>query len=149
MTYEIEAVKTHVYKIFKELKGKYKENNFQFGAVFYRDKVISRSRGYNRNEDEDELYPLTSNVEDLEKKISNVEPWGGGGDGAEDWAGGYELALNNMNWRKGIKLIIHICDDGAHGEQFTPGDPFFAEGEKSISEIFFLIVFYFYRIVFW
>ena len=133
MGYEINAVKKYVFKIFNELKEKYKENNFQFGAVFYRDKVISKSRGYNR--DEDEFYPLTSDIKDLENKISKVNVTGGGGDGAEDWAGGYELALNNMNWRKGIKLIIHICDDGAHGEQFTPGDPFFAEGEKLISEI--------------
>jgi len=79
---------------------------------------------------------LTSDIKDLEKKISQVHvSGGGGGDGAEDWAGGYELALKNMNWRNGIKLIIHICDDGAHGEQFTPKDPFFEEGEKLISEI--------------
>ena len=45
------------------------------------------------------------------------------------------MALKNMKWREGIKLIIHICDDGAHGEQFTPNDPFFEEGEKLISEI--------------
>ena len=78
---------------------------------------------------------MTSDIKDLEKKISQVHVSGGGGDGAEDWAGGYELALKNMNWRNGIKLIIHICDDGAHGEQFTPKDPFFEEGEKLISEI--------------
>ena len=32
------------------------------------------------------------------------------------------MALNNMNWRKGIKLIIHIEDDGADGEEFIKGD---------------------------
>ena len=67
--------------------------------------------------------------------MKKVEVNGGGGDGAEDWAGGYEMSLKNMKWREGIKLIIHICDDGAHGEQFTPKDPFFEEGEKLISEI--------------
>ena len=78
---------------------------------------------------------MTSDIKNLENKISKVYVSGGGGDGAEDWTGGYVLALNNMNWRKGIKLIIHICDDDDHGQQFTPGDPFFTEGEKLISEI--------------
>jgi hypothetical protein len=58
-------------------------------------------------------------MEDLKNKISTIRAYGGGGDGAEDWVGGYELALNKMDWRKGIKLIIHIADDGAHGEEFT------------------------------
>jgi len=132
MTYEIDAAKKHVFTIFKELKDKFPENMFQFGLVFYRDKVYTKKY---RKPDVDEYFPLTSDIKDLEKKISKVNVAGGGGDGAEDWAGGYELALKNMNWRKGIKLIIHICDDGAHGEQFTEGDPFFTEGEKLISEI--------------
>ena len=134
MGYEIDAAKKHVFTIFKELQNKNRENNFQFGAVFYRDKVYTRTRKY-WVPDKDEYFPLTSDIKDLEKKISQVHVSGGGGDGAEDWAGGYELALKNMNWRNGIKLIIHICDDGAHGEQFTQGDPFFEEGEKLISEI--------------
>jgi len=145
MDYEINAAKEHVFTIFKELKDKNKEKNFQFGAVFYRDKVYTSTRKYRdkvyartrkyRAPDKDDFFPLTSDIKDLEKKISQVHDSGGGGDGAEDWAGGYELALKNMNWRNGIKLIIHICDDGAHGEQFTQGDPFFEEGEKLISEI--------------
>ena len=35
-----------------------------------------------------------------------------------------------MNWRKGIKLIIHIADAGAHGEEFIKGDKFINEGPK-------------------
>ena len=132
--FEIKAARDYVFKIFKELKEMYKDNDFQFGAIFYRDKVFTKTYRV-PDEDEYECYPLTNDIKKLEKEISNVRPSGGGGDGAEDWAGGYELALNNMNWRNGIKLIIHICDDGAHGEQFTPGDPFFEEGEKLISEI--------------
>ena len=42
-----------------------------------------------------------------------------GGDVAEDWAGGYDFALNKINWRKGRKFIIHICDAPAHGELFS------------------------------
>jgi len=40
-----------------------------------------------------------------------------------------------MNWRKGIKLIIHIADAGAHGEEFTKGDIFINEGPKLTSLI--------------
>ena len=133
MSYEIKAAKEHVFKIYNELKENYEENDFQFGAVFYRDNVYNRKNGY--RVDINECFPLTKDIKDLEEKISRVTTKGGGGDGAEDWAGGYELALKNMKWRNGIKLIIHICDDGAHGEQFTPKDPFFEEGEKLISYI--------------
>ena len=40
-----------------------------------------------------------------------------------------------MDWRKGIKLIIHIADDGAHGEEFTKGDKHSKEGIKLTSLI--------------
>ena len=45
----------------------------------------------------------------------------GGGDLAEDWAGGYDIALNKnkIKWREGIKFIIHICDSSAHGKLFS------------------------------
>ena len=68
-------------------------------------------------------------MKDLTKKISTIKGYGGG-DGPEDWVGGYELALNHMNWRNGIKLIIHIADDGAHGEEFSKGDRHPEEGPK-------------------
>ena len=144
MGHEIQAAKDHIFTIYKDLKGKYKEYNFQFGAAFYRDKIYARkwykehkySEKYiNKNANKDEFYNLTENIRDLQNRLSGVRPTGGGGDGAEDWAGGYEMALKKMKWREGIKLIIHICDDGAHGEQFTPKDPFFEEGKKLISEI--------------
>ena len=134
MRREIKAAKDYVIQIFKDLTNEYKEFNFQFGAIFYRDKVYTKTSKF-RLVDEDDYFPLTNDIADLQNKISNVKATGGGGDKAEDWAGGYELALTKMNWRKGIKLIIHICDDGAHGEQFTKDDPFFEEGEKLISEI--------------
>ena len=38
-----------------------------------------------------------------------------GGDGAEDWVGGYDIALNKILWRKGKRIIVHICDSPAHG----------------------------------
>jgi len=62
MGHEIKAAKEYVISIFQELTEKYKDYNFQFGSVFYRDKVYSE-------EDEDEYFPLTNNMEDLKKNI--------------------------------------------------------------------------------
>ena len=36
-------------------------------------------------------------MKNLKNKISTIKAYGGGGNGAEDWVGGYELTLNNMN----------------------------------------------------
>jgi energy-coupling factor transporter ATP-binding protein EcfA2 len=114
MSYEINAATENVVLVLNELKKSYKDYDFQFGAVFYRDKIDSEN-------DKDDYFPLTNNMEDLKKKISKIEAYGGG-DGPEDWVGGYDLALHKMGWRNGIKLIIHIADYGAHGEEFSTGD---------------------------
>jgi len=42
----------------------------------------------------------------------------GGGDGPEDWVGVYDMALNNIAWRNGTRLIIHIADAPAHGSEW-------------------------------
>ena len=42
-----------------------------------------------------------------------------GGDGAEDWVGGYDIALNKILWRNGKKIIVHICDAPAHGKKYS------------------------------
>jgi len=60
-------------------------------------------------------------MEDLQKKISNIKASGGGGK-FSDWVGGYEIAVKEMDWRKGIKLIIHIADVGGHGNEFSEKD---------------------------
>ena len=39
MGHEIKGAKEYVIRIFQELTEKYKDYNFQFGSVFYRDKV--------------------------------------------------------------------------------------------------------------
>ena len=121
---EIKAANDHVMKIFDKLKNKYKNYDFRFGAVFYRDQVDSKG-------DKNEYFPITNNMEELKKNISTIKAYGGR-DIAEDWVTGYNLALNNMNWRNGIKLIIHIADAGAHGTEFTKGDKHTKEGPKLI-----------------
>ena len=121
---EIKAANDYVIQIFKDLTKKYKnEFKFKFGAVFYRDKIDSKS-------DENECFPLTEDMEELKKKISKIKPYGGG-DIPEDWVEGYNMALSeNMNWRNGTKLIIHIADAGAHGKEFSKDDNYPKEGPK-------------------
>ena len=114
---EIAAAKDNVFKIFEELTKNYEDYkySFRFGSVFYRDKIDKKS-------DKDEYFQFTNNIKELEKNIGTVKAYGGG-DGPEDWVGGYDIALNKMDWSKnGIKLIIHIADAGAHGTEFSKGD---------------------------
>ena len=73
---EIIAAKENVTEIFKKLTESNKGYNFHFGAVFYRDKIDSKS-------DKDEYFQFTNDMKDLKKKIATIEAYGGG-DGPED-----------------------------------------------------------------
>ena len=119
---EIDAAKEKVKNILDELNKKFKDLNlsFKFGAVFYRDQIDSK-------EDKNECFPLTDNMDELKNFISTIRPYGGG-DVPEDWVEGYNLALNKIEWRDGLKLIIHIADAGAHGEEFSKGDKYSNQG---------------------
>ena len=48
-------------------------------------------------------------MENLRSQIETVKATGE----EEDWVAGYKLATNNIAWREGTKLIIHIADAGA------------------------------------
>ena len=121
---EIKAANEYVIKIFEELTTKYKDDfKFQFGAIFYRDKI-------NSSTDKNDYFPLTTDMNSLKNNISKIKPYGGR-DIPEDWVEGYNIALSNkMKWRNGMKLIIHIADAGAHGEEFSSGDNYPGEGPK-------------------
>ena len=114
MTGEINAAKEQVNNIYNELQSIYNKINFNCGAIFYRDKIDSTS-------DKNDLFPLTDNMSNLANQIATVKAYGGG-DEAEDWVEAYKLATNNIAWREGTKLIIHIADAGAHGKEFSPSD---------------------------
>lgn len=123
MSSYLEAAKNQCINISNDLRNKFKNYNFQFGGVFYRDPIDCK-------EDKNDMFDLTDNVEYLKNFIGKMKATGGG-DFAEDWAGGLDLAINKIKWRNGLKLIIHICDAGAHGREYsTSGDNHREEGYK-------------------
>ena len=117
----IENVKNYCVEIANILKNQALLFDFKFGAVFYRDPIDCP------NSDKNEFYDLTSNMESLQNFVGKINAVGGG-DEAEDWVGGYKLALNNISWRTGSKLIIHIADAGAHGIQYSNCDIYPEQG---------------------
>jgi hypothetical protein len=106
----IQASKDQCVAISNELKSKLRDFQFQFGGIFYRDPVDSPS-------DIHQTLLLTDNIESLQSQIGSVSA-SGGGDGPEDWVGAYQLAVNNINWRNGHRLIIHMADAPAHGARY-------------------------------
>ena len=113
--------------IWNALKIKMPGVAFKFGGIFYRDPIDSSS-------DRNDYIDLTDNIEYFKSFVSTMNP-DGGGDGPEDWVGGYNIALNNINWRKGVRCIIHIADAGAHGTKYSPGDGHPDERAKLVSLI--------------
>lgn len=104
------AVRDQCKNIFNEVKRELTKFDFRFGAVFYRDPVDSPNEKNN-------IYSLKKDKDILKDQISLEKPYGGG-DGPEDWVGGFDLALNRINWGNGIRLIIHIADAPAHGSEW-------------------------------
>ena len=105
----LEAARDQCINISNQLKSELSQFDFNFGAVFYRDPVDCPGE---RNH----TYSLKSNVESLKSELAS-ERADGGGDGTEDWVGGYDMALDNITWRNGTRLIIHIEDAPAHGSE--------------------------------
>ena len=66
MSAEINAAKENVINIFEELTKNYKDYNFQFGSVFYRDKIDVKS-------DKDEYFQFTKDMKDLQKNIGKIK----------------------------------------------------------------------------
>ena len=106
----IQNVKNQCINISKILKIKFPHFDFNFGCIFYRDPIDSPS-------DKNEIIQLTNNMINLQYRIGLINAYGGG-DEPEDWVGAYNLAINNIAWRRGTKLIIHIADAPAHGSMY-------------------------------
>ena len=105
----IQAAKDTVISIANDLKKQFSKINFQFGCIFYRDPIDSKS-------DKHDLYYLTNDINKLRNDISSESP-SGGGDGPEDFVGAYKEVFK-MAWRSGTKLIIHIADAPAHCRKY-------------------------------
>jgi disulfide oxidoreductase YuzD len=123
----ITAAKEESQNISKELKEQYPDMKFKYGYIFYRDPVDEK-------EDIHEIIDLTDEEVSLPEKIGKIQATGGG-DLPEDWVGAYQLANEKISWRDGIKVIIHLADDGAHGKLFTTGDKYPEEEAKLIKEL--------------
>ena len=134
---ELKAANELVFKIFEDLNKEFEEKklDFNFGVVFYGDELAGKNRNKSYNRKENGYFDLTSNMNKLKQNISKIKPNGGWGEHA-DWVAGYDLALNKIKWREGgTRLIIHIADDGAHGEEFSKGDIFPEQGKILIDQI--------------
>ena len=104
------AAREQCISISDQLRKELPQFDFNFGAVFYRDPIDCPG-------EKNHTYSLKSDVNLLKMEIGK-ETASGGGDGPEDWVGGYDLALNNIAWRNGTRLIIHIADAPAHGSEW-------------------------------
>ena len=109
MSSTIQAAKDTIVTIAQDLRNQFSKMNFQFGCIFYRDPIDSKS-------DKHSLYYLTNDIDKLKNDIGG-ESADGGGDGPEDFVGAYKEVFK-MAWRKGTKLIIHIADAPAHCNKY-------------------------------
>ena len=109
----LNKVKNYCVKIAEVLRKEMCDNIFRFGAVFYSDPIDKPS----------ETNRYTNLTEDINQFKSFVDGIGllNGGDTPEDWAGGYEICVNNMSWGSGIRLAIHIADAPAHSKLYNNG----------------------------
>ena len=106
----LRAARDQCISISDKLKADLPQFDFNFGAVFYRDPVDCPG-------EKNHTYSLKSDVKKLESEIGS-ESATGGGDGPEDWVGAYDMSLDNIAWRNGTRLIIHIADAPAHGSEW-------------------------------
>jgi len=108
--------------IWNILENKIPGISLKFGWIFYRDPIDS-------THDKHDYIDLTDNINTFKHFVSTIQAYGGG-DTPEDWIGSYNIALNNINWRKGLRCIIHITDSGAHGTKYSPSDGHPDQGPK-------------------
>ena len=106
----LKAARDQCINISNQLKSELPQFDFNFGAVFYRDPIDCAG-------EKNHTYSLKNDVNALKSELGS-ESASGGGDGPEDWVGGFEMALDNIAWRKGTRLIIHIADAPAHGSEW-------------------------------
>ena len=107
----INVIKDICTSLFKEITKKFNKYKFYFGCVLYADTIsVSSDKNYKID--------FTQDENEFKSKLEEVEGQSGG-DEAEDWASGFQDALDELNWGNGTKLIFHIADAPHHGKIFN------------------------------
>jgi len=119
----IEAAKKQSQAIANSSHSNHPGIHFNFGVIFYRDPIDSRS-------DKNEFFQPTNSIQSLVSFMS-TQVANGGGDGPEDWVGAYSILLDQINWRPGAaRAVIHIADAPAHGTEWGGDSKHQIEGPK-------------------
>lgn len=107
----IDIIKNICNDIFEKIIEKYTKYKFYFGSVLYADKLSCKTDiNYKIN--------FTQNKDEFKSKLEEINQQDGG-DCAEDWVSGFQIALDELNWGNGTKLIFHIADAPQHGKYFN------------------------------
>ena len=107
----INVIKDICINLFKEIVEKFSEYKFYFGCVLYADTPSVSS-------DQNFKIDFTDEENVFKEKLEAIERQDGD-DVAEDWVSGFRIALEELNWRNGTKLIFHIADAPQHGKIFN------------------------------
>ena len=107
----INVIKDICKNLFGEIVAKFSKFQFSFGCVFYADKIsINTDQNYKIN--------FTKDENEFRAKLEEIELQGGD-DVAENWVSGFRIALDELEWGNGTKLIFHIADAPHHGKIFN------------------------------
>ena len=107
----INIIKNICSNLFTEIVKKYDQYIFSFGCVLYGDKPSVHT-------DQNFAINFTKNVIEFKNQLEEKKSQEGD-DCAEDWVSGFKIALEDLNWGNGTKLIFHIADAPTHGKTFN------------------------------
>jgi len=107
----IDSLKNICENLFEEIINKYKEYIFSFSCVLYADKLSCIT-------DENFKIDFTENSSQFKSELEKIKIQNGG-DVAEDWVSGFKIALEELIWGNGTKLIFHFADAPHHGKIFN------------------------------
>ena len=111
MSSMIDGIKGICHNLFVEIVKQFAKYRFYFGCVFYADEPSCPS-------DKNFKIDFTNNESEFKSQLEAIKGQDGD-DVAEDWVGGFQMALDELNWGNGTKLIIHIADAPQHGKIFN------------------------------
>nr|CAG8463537.1 6914_t:CDS:2 [Entrophospora candida] len=110
MAGHIAATKDCILQVTDYIKNTNPSIKIQVGFCGYRDFCDGSNRL--------QVFDFTESHEVFKANLATVAATGGG-DGPEDVLGGLDAALNQMTWRNGTRVLLHIGDYPPHGRRFT------------------------------